>query len=65
MGPILRQFNQVHYLISYFCKIHFNSIFQLHLVFPSFLYPMHAHCPTDLILLDLITLLILGDENEF
>ena len=74
---ILSQINAVHASESHFLKIHFNIIlpstsksskwlFPLGLptLYASLLSTMPATCPTHLILLDLITWLIFGEEDR-
>ena len=75
--PILSQLDPVHTLTSHFLKIHFNIIPHLRLSFPSGLFPsgspaetlyapllspIRATCPAHLILLDLITRSIFGEQ---
>jgi hypothetical protein len=72
-GPFLSQINPIHTIPSYLSKIHFNIVHPpmpwassglLSSGFPtkSYMrssYPFHATCPSHLILLDLIFLIIL------
>jgi hypothetical protein len=70
-APILSQMNPVHNFTPYFLKIHSNIILHRHLGLPTGFsdqkcvcishLPMSATCPTSLILLDLITLMIFGE----
>jgi hypothetical protein len=75
--PILSEINLIHIIPSYFSKIHFNIVTHLRLGLPSGLFhsrfstnilyaflfsPIHGTCSAHLILLDLIILIILGEE---
>jgi hypothetical protein len=77
LDPVLRQLNPFHTFTFCFFKIHFNIVYHLHLGLPNGLFlsgfptkilytcqisPMHITCTIHLILLDLITSVIFGEE---
>jgi hypothetical protein len=69
--------NPVHNFTFYFFKVHFNIISHLHLGLPSGFFPanfqtetlyafffslVYATCPACLIILDVINLIVVGEE---
>jgi hypothetical protein len=74
--PILSQMNPVHIVTYYFSKVRFNITSYLCLGLPSGLFPSgfpnvvyisnisHATCSDHLIILDLFTIIILGEEYK-
>jgi hypothetical protein len=77
--PILRQINKIHTFPSYPSKIHFNIVhpltslssqwlfpsgFPTNILYAFLLSPIRAACHAQLILLDLITLIVLGEEYK-
>jgi hypothetical protein len=77
--PILNQIDPIPTIPSYLSKIHFNIVhpptsclpsglfpsgFSTNILYAFVFYPIRATCPAHLILLDLINLIILGEEYK-
>jgi hypothetical protein len=77
--PVLSQINPIHTIPSYPSKIHFHIVhppmswssqwspsfdFLTNILYAFFLSPIHATCPTHITLLDLVILIILGEEYK-
>jgi hypothetical protein len=73
MVPILSYINPIHTILSYLSKIHFNIVlpnglfpsgFPTNILYVFLFYFIRAKCPAHLILLEMLFLILLGEEYK-